>query len=65
MFEADRRGVSKKEMTKQFMEGAVPDTTARIVVEAIQQMAVPTKTQNELEEARRTIQALLAKIDGS
>jgi hypothetical protein len=65
MLEADRRGVSNKEMTKQFMEGSSPDTTARIVVEAIQQMAVPTKTQRELEEARRTIQTLLSKIDGS
>lgn len=62
IFEAGRRGISNKEMTKQFIEGKSPDTTARIVVEAIQQMAVPTKTQNELEEARRTIKTLLTKL---
>jgi hypothetical protein len=64
MSEANRRGVSNKEMTRQFMEGNSPDTTAQIVVEAIQQLAVPTKTQKELEEARRMIQQLQGKIRG-
>jgi len=56
--EAGKRGVSFTEMRKQFMDASTPETTARLVVEAIQQLAVPTKTQSELEEARRTIQRL-------
>ena len=62
ILEADRRGISRKEMTKQFMDGSSPETTARIVVEAVRQLAVPTRTQNELEEARRTIKMLQEKI---
>jgi hypothetical protein len=65
MSEASRRGVSKIEMTKQFMEGSSPDATSRIIVEAIQQLAIPTKTQNELDEARRTIQQLKDKLAAS
>lgn len=65
MREANRRGVTKSEMARQFIEGRSPETTAQIIVEAIQQLAIPTKTQIELDEARRTIQELQDRIAAS
>jgi hypothetical protein len=65
MSEAGRRGISKLEMTRQFMVGGSPEAASRIIVEAIQQLAIPTKTQIELDEARRTIQQLRDKLAAS
>jgi hypothetical protein len=61
--EADRRGITPREMDRQFMEGKSPETTARLIVEAVQQLVVPTKTQEELAQARRRIVELEAKLD--
>ncbi len=61
--EADRRGITPREMDRQFMDGRSPETTAKLIVEAVQQLVVPTKTQEELAQAKRRIVELEAKLN--
>lgn len=63
--EASRRGVKTRQVNNEFLRGNSPDVAAKLVVESIQQLAVPTKTQQELAEARRTIAELQAQLGES
>ena len=56
--EADRRGVSKRELEQEFVNGSSPENSAKLIVEAIQELAIPTNTQKQLDDARRRIQEL-------
>jgi hypothetical protein len=63
--EADRRGLSQREMSREFVEGKSADTTAKLVVDAVRQLVIPTKTLLELEDAQRRIAELEAKLASS
>lgn len=60
--EADRRGITKRKMEALFMSNRDPDTTAHLVVEAAKALATPTRTQTELENARKRIKDLEEKL---
>jgi hypothetical protein len=60
--EADRRGITKKEMEKVFTSGSSPESSAKLIVEAIQELAVPTDTKKELEKAQKKIQELEIRL---
>jgi hypothetical protein len=47
------------------MEGKSPETTGRLIAEAVRQLVVPTKTQQELAEAHRRIRELEEKLANS
>jgi hypothetical protein len=56
--EADRRGLTRRQVQEQIANSVVPDMTASIIVEAIQSMAIPTAVERELAESRRRVAEL-------
>jgi hypothetical protein len=49
-------------MEKVFTSGSSPESSAKLIVEAIQELAVPTDTKKELEKAQKKIQELEIRL---
>lgn len=63
--EADRRGMSKRELTDDFVEGGLGESAATIIAESIRNLAIPSNTEKELAAARRRIAELESQVAGT
>lgn len=60
--EASKRGVHEEQLRRQLATGAEPKTSARLISEALRNMAVETKAAEELAEANRQIDKLELQV---